>query len=1170
MAAIWCELLYLPQVGVHDNFFDLGGHSLLAMRLIARLRSEVGVEFSLRTIFESPTLAGLAGRIVQSAPATPPASLPARDLGPALLSFGQRRIWFIEQLEPGRSTYNMPAVVRWRGALDLATLNQAWSALIARHEALRTRFPAPNGEPVVEIQASEDSVLPLEDFSHLLPAASEGAAWARAQGIAVEPLDLVQGPLVRGHVLRLSMQDHLVVFVIHHIVADGWTMGLLTRELGEAYSARIAGQPEPWLPLSRTYSDFAAWQKSRFSEDYVNVEMAFWRSYLAGAQAGALPVDRTRPRRLNGEGAEYRSLWAPELLEALRQIARREGATLFMVLHALLHTLLARYTRQNDLVIGTSVANRPRPEVEGMAGFFVNLLPLRLRSEGKETFSELLRAAKESALAALAHENTPFEVLVDRLAPERDPARTPFFQTVLVLLNAPPGRIELAGAELTVTPLANCTAKFDLTLMAEETVAGLRWTVEYRTELYDEATMRRALEHLRTLAASVAREPHRPLVELAWFSAAERTELVVAHNTPVAIFDETISLPAWFGQTVRRWPTRPAVSGPGGAMTYAELERQARQLARRLRARGVTRGAMVGLGMARTTRLPVAMLGILMAGAAYVPLDPAYPVDRLTYMAFDAGLRWAIVDANFPSQVWTGLNYSVELIALDDTAKTETPATGAGEEVPEVVSGADAAYVIYTSGSTGRPKGCVVTHENVVRLMRGTEGWYEFGSEDVWTLFHSYAFDFSVWELWGALLYGGRLVVVSHEVSRSPEAMYALLETEKVTVLNQTPSAFRQLQVVDEVSRSSRLELRYVIFGGEALEPRSLLTWFERHGDEQPQMVNMYGITETTVHVTYRRIRRADAVSGRGSVIGERIPDLTLYVVDERMEPVPVGVPGELLVGGAGLARGYLKRPELTAERFVTNPFGSGRLYRSGDLARWLADGDLEYLGRIDQQVKIRGFRIELGEIESVVGAHPIVQEVAVIVREDRPGDQRLVTYFVPRDASVAGLSTALRSWCQQRLSDYMVPAAFVVLERMPLTSNGKLDRRALPVPSVDREAGRISPRTPSECLVAEVWAEVLGSVVVGVEDNFFDLGGHSLLATQVATRLRERCGFAPALQVLFEEPTVERLAAAIDAASQAAGGIGATAPAVRKVERKRRRMSVNQAGEIQSGETPV
>jgi amino acid adenylation domain-containing protein len=1167
LAGLWADLLGRQRVGALENFFELGGHSLLAIQMIARVRLATGVELAPRSLFEAPTVAGLAVRLAEALRSgrvdrEPPFS-PAERRGLQPLSFAQGRLWFLEQLEPGRATYNLPVALRLRGRCDHAALERSLSELVDRHEILRTRFSAPGGEPMQEVLAPIRLDLPVLDLRERPASEREARAFMWAGIEAQQLFDLSQGPLFRALLARIADEDHLLVFVIHHIVCDDWSMGLLAREFSALYTAFSAGRPSPLPVPVAQYADFAAWQRDWLRGERLEKRLAYWKERLAGAVPAKIPADKPRPRVLSGAGREFRFVWSDELAAALRRLSQRQGVTLFMTLLAGFCAVLARSSRQTDLVVGTSVANRPRPEFEAMVGFFVNMLPLRVDLRGDPKFTELLERVKEACLADYAHRETPFEVIVDAVASERDLSRTPLFQVALVLLKEASSSMRCGALEMFSTSLEKRTSKFDLTLLGEESAAGISWVLEYSTDIYEEATMVRLSEHLRSVLAAAVADPDMHLAELPLLSASERELVVETWNRAVADFSPSVSLHKLFEEQAVRTPHRIAISGNGQDLSYAELDASANRLAHLLHKRGVTRGALVGLGMVCAPGLIVGILAILKAGGVYVPLDPAYPATRLALMAEDARLRWVVVDTTFPDAVLVSLaNVDVVRLDTDSLVLAAEPATPL-----EVVSApADLAYVIYTSGSTGQPKGVMVTHGNVARLMRATEEWYGFQESDVWTLFHSYAFDFSVWEIWGALLYGGRLVLVPAEVSRTPELFHQLLIDEQVTVLNQTPSAFRQLDAVDAAA-GGRLALRYVIFGGEALELSMLTGWVERHGADHPQLINMYGITETTVHVTYRPITRADLDCKRGSVIGTRVPDLALYVVDEHLQPVPIGVPGELLVGGAGLSRGYLNRPDLTATRFVPNPFGSGRLYRSGDVARRLPDGDLEFLGRTDQQVKIRGFRIELGEIEGVLTARPDIQTAAVIVREERPGDRRLVAYVVPRHRESPPDVAELRRFCRDRLPDYMRPASFILLEGLPITRNGKLDRTALPAPQVEAApSSRVAePRDADEAALCALWADILNLPQVGVTDNFFELGGHSLLATQLLARIEDRFAVHLSLRALFEQPTVEGLCMAVRAARLAAK-VPAPGPELRQTIRVKRCVTVDDNGEV----TPV
>ncbi len=1148
IASVWAAVLGLPRVGVFDQFFELGGHSLLATQVISRLRDALGVEVPLRHLFEAPVLAEFAARAETAQRAAtgtlPPPLEPTAEAGERPLSFAQQRLWYLDQLEPGSPLYNIPTAVRLRGPLDADALARALNAVVARHASLRTTFAmTADGRAHQVIAPALTLTLGREDLTALPEAEREAAARRRARAEAQRPFDLAAGPLLRASLLHLGADDHALLLTLHHIVADGWSMTVLVRELLAFYQAGEQA-PLPALPLQ--YADFAGWQRRWLQGEALDAQLAYWRRQLAGAPPLLeLPTDRPRPAVQSFRGATYSFSLPRELADRLRALSQKAGATLFMTLLAGFQALLARYSNQDDLAVGTPIANRNRAETEGLIGFFVNTLVLRADLSDDPSFRDLLKRVREAALGAYAHQDVPFEMVVDALQPERNLSYPPLFQVLFALQNT--GRLDALSAApqtagaLTITSLDahSGTAKFDLTLEMMEGPDGLGGAFEYNTDLFDAATIERLAVHFHNLLAGAAASPETPVSRLPLLTDAERRQLLVDWNPP-ADFDADGTLSERFAAQAARTPDAVAVSFDDGGgrqtLTYAELDRRANQLAQALRARGVGPDVLVALCLERSLDMVVAILGTLKAGGAYLPLDLAYPSDRLAFMIEDARAPVLISQAPLADRLpattaevlWIDRDWD-QIARLPDTA----PESGAAPE--------HLAYVIFTSGSTGRPKGVMVTHANVIRLFTATEAWYHFGPEDVWTLFHSYAFDFSVWELWGALLYGGRLVVVPYLTSRSPEAFYDLLHTEAVTVLNQTPSAFKQLiRVEDTRAAAAGLALRAVIFGGEALEFGSLRPWFDRHGDQRPQLVNMYGITETTVHVTYRPVSLADLVEAAPSMVGRPIPDLQVYVLDRHRQPAPIGVVGELYVGGAGVARGYLNRPELTAERFVemrdwrltdtqlssANP-QSFRLYKTGDLARFRPNGDLEYLGRIDHQVKIRGFRIELGEIEALLGAQPGVRETLVLAREDQPGDKRLVAYLVPSPDTTLTVGD-LRAALKAKLPEYMVPAAFVVLPAFPLTPNGKIDRKALPAPDTARRdlgTDYLAPRTPAEAALARVWAQLLRVERVGVRDNFFELGGDSILSIQVIAQAAQ-AGLRLTPRMFFQNPTIEGLAA--------------------------------------------
>ena len=1128
IAGIWAEMLKVEKVGVFDNFFDAGGHSLLATRVISRLRDAFSVELTLRHFLEAATVAASA-ELIEEMLAGPSASngdhfIPRRaTTGPIPLSFAQQRLWFLDQLEPNSPFYNIWKAARLGGTLNVSALQRALAAIATRHESLRTTFPAVGGEPLQVIAEQAPDALQIIDLETQPAATREAEAQRLLHAEVSRPFNLARGPMFRSLLLRLGPQEHLLLLTIHHIVSDGWSMGILFRELTQLYVSFCTGQPSPLPELPVQYGDYAVWQRDFLQGEILDKQLAYWKTKLAGLAVLEMPTDYARPPQQTFRGQSRPVRIAPAVAAELQTVMRQERVTLFMLLLAAFQTLLHRYSGQDDIVVGSPLAGRTRSEVEGLIGFFITTLALRTDASGDPSFREFLRRVRDVCLEADAHQDLPFEKLVEELQPQRDPSRSPLFQIVFQVQNVPRESLDLAGLKLQPVGLKSEIAKFDLSLAFAEEPGGLLGDLTYNTDLFASGTIERLAGHLQTLVAGIAASPEARLSALPLLTEEERRQLVVAWNEPGVHYAPGTTLPEWFAAQAARTPEAVALAYEEQRLTYRALNERANQLAHHLRGLGVGPDVLVGLCVERSLELVVGVLGILKAGGAYVPLDPAYPAERLAFMLEDSRAPVVLTQSRLRADLPASAAHIVCLDGAEKAALAAQPTT----DPPGGGSAANLAYVIYTSGSTGKPKGALVTQHNVVRLMQATEGWFHFNASDVWTLFHSYAFDFSVWEMWGALLYGGRLVIVPYLTSRSPEAFYELLRREGVTVLNQTPSAFRQLiQAEPAAARPQPLALRYVIFGGEALEMPSLQPWFERHGDERPQLVNMYGITETTVHVTYRPLTRHDVAGG--SVIGIPLPDLQLYVLDPHLQPVPLGVPGELFVGGAGLARGYLNRPELTNERFLENPLGSqkgAKLYRTGDRARFLAGRDLEYLGRIDHQVKLRGFRIELGEIEAVLGQHPGVRAAVVLLREDTPGDKRLVAYLVADAPPPA--SNDLRRHLRLHVPEYMVPAAFVLLAALPLTNNGKIDRPALPAPAAALAAGSgfLAPRNALESELKNIWEDVLGVKPIGIRENFFDLGGHSLLAVKLFAKIEQVTGKKLPLATLFQAPTIEQCA---------------------------------------------
>jgi amino acid adenylation domain-containing protein len=1156
LAALWSELLEVERVGRNDNFFALGGHSLLAVRLVGRVGKQFDVDLPLCVFLQEPTVAALAREIKaddrEPEPELPP--LVAR-AGVRECSFAQERFWFVDQVMGSSAAYNIPVGLRLRGGLQVEALEAALSEIVRRHEILRTHFAVEDGRPVQIVEPLRRVSLALVDLTELGDSERQREVQRLVDEQTQAVFDLTRGPLFELQLFRLDKADHVLHMVFNHLVFDGWSKVVLFRELAALYDAFVNGRPSFLPEPGLQYADFAEWQRSWLQGELLEKELAHWKESLAGmTEALELPTDRPRPPVSSMRGAWSRCTVPAETVAGLQALARREGATFYVTLLAVFDVLLHRYSGQDDIVLGMPVDGRDRVELEGLIGDFVDTVVLRVDVSGNLTFRELLDRVRARMVDAIAHQRLPFEQLVRALEPDRQLGRHPLYQVMLTLVPAD-GPMELAGLEVEEIAAERVSSPIDLTVFLEQRDNEYEAIWEYSTDLFERETIERMQGHFLQLLGAVVAEPDRPVGELEMLSQAERQQALAAWDSP-AIDYPVGCLHELFEQQVAATPDAPAATYEGETLTYRELNRRANRLARRLRELGVGPETLVALCLERSLEIAVGILAVLKAGGAYVPLDPDYPADRLAFVLADAGPRVLLTQERLvermPAHEATVLYIDGEVEALAGLGDADLEALARPENL---------AYVIYTSGSTGKPKGVQVEHRQVARLMTATDDWFGFGTADTWLLFHSYAFDFSVWEFWGALLYGGRLVIAPHWTTRSPQALAELLVEERVTVLNATPTLFVSAQD-DLIRAGTDLALRVVVFGGEALRPSALKPWFRRFGLDGPRLVNMYGITETTVHVTYRELAAADFEQDV-SPIGQPIPDLQIYLLDDHLNPVPPGVPGELFVGGAGVARGYLNRPELNSERFLQNPFGSGRLYRSGDSALYREDGELEFLGRLDDQVKIRGFRIELGEIQAAVSDHEGVAECAVVPFEAATGDTRLAAYVVPaaetagavrtilrlehegevvgptsetaggRWTSVEQLRGDLRAHLEGRLPDFMVPASLTLLPMLPLTANGKLDRKSLPPPVWDEHGGGefVAPRTPIELAVAEIWQGVLGVDRVGVDDNFFHLGGHSLLAARVVTQVRARFTIDISVRALFEDPTLGAFAAKVSAA---------------------------------------
>ncbi len=1125
IAAIWAEILGVERVGLDDNFFELGGHSLLATRVISRVRQEQQLDASLKALFERPVLKAFAQGLERTTDAVSTIPLADRQQ-PLALSFAQERQWFLWQLEPESAAYHIPSALRLRGRLDVDALQRSFDSLVARHETLRTRFRLEGGRSYQQVQPAVSVSIEREPFG-------EEGLIERIQAIVVQPFDLERGPLLRVNLLQLAEDDHVLVLVQHHIVSDGWSMQVMVEELVQLYAAYSQGLDVvlPALPIQ--YADYALWQRSWMEAGEKERQLAYWTGLLGGEQPVLeLPFDRPRPARQSHRGAQLGFELPRELVEAVRALAQREGASSFMLLLASFQALLYRYSGQADIRVGVPIANRNRVETERLIGFFVNTQVLKADLDGRMGFDELLAQARQRALEAQAHQDLPFEQLVEALQPERNASHNPLFQVLFnhqSEIRSVTPEVQLEDLRLEGLAWDGQTAQFDLTLDIQEDENGIWASFDYAADLFDASTVERLAGHWRNLLRGIVANPRQRLGELPLLDAPERRQTLSEWNPAQREYAVQGTLQQRFEEQARQRPQAVALILDEQRLSYGELNARANRLAHCLIARGVGADVPVGLALERSLDMLVGLLAILKAGGAYLPLDPAAPEERLAHILDDSGVRLLLTQGHLLERL--PRQAGVEVLAIDGLVLD-----GYAESDPLPTLSADnLAYVIYTSGSTGKPKGTLLTHRNALRLFSATEAWFGFDERDVWTLFHSYAFDFSVWEIFGALLYGGRLVIVPQWVSRSPEDFYRLLCREGVTVLNQTPSAFKQLMAVacSADMATQQPALRYVIFGGEALDLQSLRPWFQRFGDRQPQLVNMYGITETTVHVTYRPVSEADLKGGLVSPIGGTIPDLSWYILDRDLNPVPRGAVGELYIGRAGLARGYLRRPGLSATRFVPNPFPGGageRLYRTGDLARFQADGNIEYIGRIDHQVKVRGFRIELGEIEAALAGLAGVRD-AVVLAHDGVGGTQLVGYVVADSAEDAErLRESLRESLKRHLPDYMVPAHLMLLERMPLTVNGKLDRQALPQPdaSLSQQAYR-APGSELEQRIAAIWAEILGVERVGLDDNFFELGGHSLLLLMLKERIGDTCQATLSISQLMTHASVAEQAACIE-----------------------------------------
>jgi amino acid adenylation domain-containing protein len=1026
-------------------------------------------------------------------------------------SFDQQRLWLIDQLRPNIAAYNLPVAIRIHGKLNVAALERSLNNIVQRHESLRTTFRSVEGVPMQFIAQSQAVMMPVADLRELEPAARV----AEEQRLIVEeawtPFDLARRPLIRTRLLRTSDQTHVLTVNSHHIIGDYWSEEIFLRELITGYEAFTKGR-EPKLPdLQIQYADFAHWQRNILLEGALKDQLTYWREKLADLAVLRLPADRRRPSLPTFSGASAPIELSAELSDALKALSQRESTTVFMTLLAAFNVLLMRYTGQEDIAIGSPITNRTRSETENLIGFFVNTLVLRTVLTGNPTFREALRLVRETALGAFQHQDVPFDVLVKDLAPERHLNQNPLFQVAFVLLNARPRTVRMGDLVLNPIEIEDRGAMFDLTMSLFHGADGIRGSLVYNIDLFEAATMQRMADHFRTLVSGIVANPDARISQLPLLSKTERRQIVLEYNQTETEFPRDASINEIFEKQAVQNPNAVAVEHNTIRWTYRQLNRRANRLARRLRAAGAGRESLIAICLERSADMIAAMLAILKAGAAYVPIDPTYPAERRSLMLADVPL---LVTTRRLAHEFADCRTRV--VCMDDEALLSE----SFENLPRLADGDSLAYVIYTSGSTGQPKGVAVTHRGVNRLVLNTN-YITFGPSDVVAQTSTCCFDAATFEIWGALLNGARLVVIDRDLTLSPTGFLAEIERREITTLWLTTSLFN---LMAEHTPGAFAKMRNVLFGGEAADPRSVAAVL-RHG-APTRLVNGYGPTETTTFATCHEIRSVpeDATT---IPIGRPISNTTVYILDAFRNPVPVGVAGEIYIGGPGVARGYIGAPELTRERFVPDPFAnnpSARLYKTGDLARWLPDGSIDCLGRIDHQVKIRGFRIEPGEIEAALKQHPEIELAVVIVREYASGDKRLIAY-VASDPKVLS-DTAVRNFLKPKLPDYMLPSAVVVLEKLPLNANGKIDRHALPEPAANPgENVSVPPRDALETKLVEIWEKVLKLQPIGITDDFFRIGGHSLLAVGIFSEIEKSFGQKLPLAALFQAPTIETLA---------------------------------------------
>ena len=1145
---IWAELLGFSHISINDDFFAIGGHSLLASRMISRLRTVFNIEIPLRAIFEAPTVAELAEK---TALYTRQKNIAAADVltrveRPAVipLSFSQQSLWFLAQMEPDSSTYNMSDVVRLRGKLEVEALSLALKNIVERHEILRTSFNSTDGQPS-QIVAGEINVdFTVADLTDSPIEAREKTALGIASEFAAKPFDLTCCPLLRLKLIKLQETEHLLVIVFHHIISDGWSVGVFLKELSALYEANL-NNSAPSLPkLPVQFSDYAIWQQKWLQTEQYNRQLDFWKRQLEDAPALLeLPTDYTRPASQRYQGAKCSAFLSSDLSKRINALSRQEGVTLFMTLLSVWQLLLLRYSGQEQMVVGAPIAGRTQTEIENLIGFFVNTLALRGDLSGNPTFRELLRRTRDRALDAYANQELPFEKLVEELNPERSLSYAPLFQVMFALQNSALMNENFADLKLSSIKLPGRTAKFDLSLDVFVETDGLELQLEYDVDLFAEETVQQMLEHFRTILEAVTSKPEQRLTTVPLLTEGERHQQLVEWNQH-SIEVQPVCLHQLIETHAERTPDAAAVVWKNERLSYGELNAKANQLAHFLKKQGVQPEVIVGVCVERSLEMIIGILGVLKAGGAYLPLDPNYPAERLQHMTSDAGVSILITQENLQSKTTDFTSQKVICLDTDWSAIDRESVRNPESDVTLD----NLAYVTFTSGSTGKSKGAMITHRNAVNVYAAWEDAYQLSSLHSHLQMASFSFDVFTGDVIRALGSGAALVLCPPELLLEPEQLEQLMRREGIEAAEFVPAVIRPLLEFLENSRKRLDFMKLLVVGADIWQMEEYRRLKQVCG-QPTRVISSYGVTEATIDSTYFEIT-AETQDGEGIVpIGRPFANTQIYLLDANQNLVPVGVPGELYLGGNGIARGYLNRPDLTKEKFIewTSPADSPtgkvaskrlRLYRTGDVARYRRDGTIEILGRADHQVKLRGYRIELGEIETVLSRHPDVNECVVILREDVPGDKRLVAYLTMKNNEIN--SGELRSYVKSFLPEYMAPSAFVLMKEWKLTPNGKIDRHQLAAPGttfISSETEFAAPRTPLEKQLAGIWANLLRLERIGINDNFFDLGGHSLLAMQIVSRIRDAFGENVPLRMLFETPTVAGLAEQISLMNSLAGG---------------------------------